>query len=538
MQDSRLSVTSILRHGLLLFPGSKVITYDGAQVAEKTFAEVGARTAQLAHALRALGVGRDDRVGTFCFNHNQHLEAYFAVPAMGSVLHTLNVRLFSDQLEFVINDAEDKVVIADAVVLPLLAKVLGGCKTVETVLVVGDFDASAFAGAHYRLLSYEEFIAGRPTTYDWVEPDTETDAAAMCYTSGTTGNPKGVVYSHRSTWLHSQAVTSSASLGLTTEDRALVVVPMFHANAWGIPYAAWMVGADMVMPGRFLQAAPLAWMFTNLSPTLASGVPVIWNDLLHYAEGNPVDFSSVRLISGGGSAVPRALIEAFRDEFSIKLVQGWGMTETSPVCTLAIPPLGTPPEREIEYQVTAGRPLAGVALRIVDADGNVAPNDGQTLGEIEVSGPWITGSYYKDQRPEAFDDGWLRTGDMGTLDAEGYLRIVDRTKDVIKSGGEWISSVELENVLMAHPLVFEAAVVGVPDEKWDERPLACIVVKPGATLSAEELSNFLLDKVARWWLPERWSFVEEIPKTSVGKFDKKVLRNLYAEDKLKVTRVE
>ena len=537
MQDSKLSVTALFAHGALLYPDSKVITFDGAQGVTKTYSEIANRAGQLANALVALGITTDDRVATFCFNHNVHLEAYLAVPSMGAILHTLNVRLFADQLQYIINDASDKVIIVDSVVLGLLIKVLKGCKSVRHVLVVGDFDPGVFGEIAAGGVSYEETIAKFAPAFPWIEPDFETDAAALCYTSGTTGNPKGVAYSHRSTWLHSLVASSSATLAVSTADRALLVVPMFHANAWGIPYAAWMVGADMVMPSRFLQAQPLGAMIENLSPTIAVGVPTIWNDLMRYIDQNPVDFSSLRLVTSGGSAVPRSLIEAFRDKAHVALIQGWGMTETSPVCTLGIPPRGVDAQLDIEYRVTAGRPVIGVSIRIVDAQGNVVANDGKTMGEIQVSGPWVTGSYFKDPLPENFDRGWLRTGDMGTLDSECYLRVVDRSKDVIKSGGEWISSVELENAIMAHPLVYEAAVVGVPDVKWDERPLACVVIKPGSFLTASELSEFLFDKVAKWWLPERWSFVDEIPKTSVGKFDKKVLRNLYAEEKLVVIRV-
>ncbi len=537
MQHSKLSVPSLLRHGLTLFPNSKVFTFDGASSSVQTFFETAQRAARLANALKSLGINRDDRVATFCFNHNVHLEAYLAIPSSGAILHTLNIRLFSDQLQFIIEDSGDKVIIADGLVLGLLAKVLPRTPSVTHVIVNGEYDPRIASALSIPVLDYEELLRANSDHFDWIEPADETDAAALCYTSGTTGDPKGVVYSHRSTWLHSNAVTSSASLGLSGSDRCLVVVPMFHVNAWGIPYAAWMVGCDLVLPGRYLQAAPLAKMISDLEPTIASGVPVIWNDLVHFAEDNPVNLKSLRILSSGGSAAPRSLIEAFRDRFDIPMIQGWGMTETSPICTLAVLPRNTPKDKEIDYLVTAGRPVPGVSLRVVDEDGKIVPNDGKSLGEIEVSGPWITESYYKDRNPECFDGFWLRTGDIGFISNEGYLTISDRTKDVIKSGGEWISSVELENALMAHEAIYEASIVGVRDDRWIERPLACIVLRPGFEAKPEELRDFLVGKVARWWLPERWTFLSEIPKTSVGKFDKKVLRKMYSEHDMEVTEI-
>ena len=537
MQSFQLGIRSILDHGATSFPDSKVYTYLGETTTVHTFADIASRAAQLAAALSEAGIVNADRVATFCFNHNQHLEAYYAVPAMGAVLHTLNIRLFEEQLRFVVNDAEDRFIICDGAVLPLLAKVLPECPSVELIIVVGPASADSLGLlGNTPWVDYEAFIAGKPTTFEWPEVD-EDQAAAMCYTSGTTGNPKGVVYSHRSSWLHSIAAGSANSLGLNRNDRALVIVPMFHANAWGIPYAAFFAGADMIMPTRFLQAEPLAKMISDLHPTLASGVPTIWNDLLHYSEAHPVDMSSIRLLSAGGSAVPSALIEEYRAKFGVWIVQGWGMTETSPLCTLSIPPRDTPDGEWLRYITTAGAPVAGVELRIVDAEGVVQPWDGKSLGEIQVRGPWITGSYFHVENLDSFSDGWLKTGDIGSIDEEGYLRISDRTKDVIKSGGEWVSSVELENAIMAHPSVYEAAVIGIPDPKWDERPLACIVLKPGVQIDPQELKDFLAQRVAKWWLPERWSFIELIPKTSVGKFDKKVLRQSYAKGELQVTEV-
>jgi fatty-acyl-CoA synthase len=535
MQDGPLLVSGILRHGQQVYGESQVLTIIGpeGESVQASFTEVADRAERLAAGLRRLGVGDSDRVGTFLWNNQTHLEAYLGIPAMGAVLHTLNLRLFPEQLAYVVNHGEDRVIIVDVSLVPLLARVRDQLTTVKHIVVAGEGDASALGDT----LSYEALLAAEEPGYDWPTFD-ERQAAAMCYTSGTTGNPKGVVYSHRSTFLHTMAITSGSSLGINERDRVLSIVPMFHANAWGTPYGAFLTGADLVMPQQFLQAAPLAAMIARHRPTLSAGVPTIWNDLLRYAQSNPVDLSSLRMITAGGAAVPRQLIERFQSELGIEMVQGWGMTETSPLCSLALPPRGVPPEEEMDWRAKTGRIVPGVEVRVVAEDDSVLPNDGESVGEFEVRGPWITGSYYGDPAPERFHDGWLRTGDIGSLDRRGFMQISDRTKDVIKSGGEWISSVELENEVMAHPAVVEAAVIAVPDERWSERPLVAVVLEEGSTLGADELVEFLGGRVSRWWVPERWAFIPEVPKTSVGKFDKKLLRSQHADGALEVVEVE
>jgi fatty-acyl-CoA synthase len=529
MQDFPLAITMLFEHGRTIHAGSEVVTFEGERCRRASFAEVGERAARLAGALRRLGIAPGDRVGTFCWNTQEHMEAYFAVPCMGAVLHTLNIRLFPEQLTYVANHAEDKVVLVEDSLIPLLARVADQLETVKQFVVIGKGDASALGD---RVLRYEDLLAAEQPSYDWPAID-ERAAAAMCYTSGTTGNPKGVVYTHRSTVLHSLSANSGAVFSLNERDRVLLIVPMFHANAWGLPYAGWMAGADLIMPARFLQAAPLCRLIEQERPTMSGAVPTIWNDILRHCETNAADLSSLRLIACGGSAVPRILMERFQER-GVRIVQAWGMTETSPLAAIALPPKGTGPSEEMDWRAKTGRVVNGVQLRIVDDDGNVLPWDGKAAGEIQVRGPWITAAYYRDPSPDKFHDGWLRTGDVGTVDARGFVQITDRAKDVIKSGGEWISSVELENEIMAHPDVIEAAVVGIPDAQWDERPLGCVVVKEGARLTPEALQKFLGERVARWWVPERWTFIPEVPKTSVGKFDKKVLRRQYADGKLTV----
>lgn len=545
MQDVPLLISRILRHGATIYGSSQVITWTGeAEPHRRSFAEVGERTAQLAHALRdELGVQDDDRVATLMWNNAEHVEAYFAVPSMGAVLHTLNLRLPPEQLVWVANHAADRVIIVNGSLLPLLVPLLPHLKTVEHVVVSGPGDRSALAGVAQRVHEYEELIAGRPADYDWPELD-ERQAAAMCYTSGTTGDPKGVAYSHRSVYLHSMQMNMAQSMGLTDADTSLVVVPQFHVNAWGLPHATFMTGINLLMPDRFLQPGPLAEMIESERPTHAAAVPTIWQGLLAELTARPRDVSSLAQVTIGGAACPPALMEAF-DTLGMRVCHAWGMTETSPLGTTARPPaaaVGT--DEEFAYRVTQGRFPSGVEARLRGPDGRAQPWDGASAGELEVRGPWIAAAYYggpggEPQRPadKFSEDGWLKTGDVGTISHDGFLTLTDRAKDVIKSGGEWISSVELENALMAHPEVVEAAVVAVPDDKWGERPLATVVLAEGATADFETLRVFLAGKVAKWQLPERWSLVAAVPKTSVGKFDKKVIRKQYADGGLDVTQL-
>ena len=532
MMDFPLTVTALMRYGTSAFADREVRTWTGDSSRSQSYGETGARAAKLAGALRGLGVDGDQRVATLMWNNSQHLEAYLAVPSMGAVLHTLNLRLDPAQLGYIANHAEDYAVIVDESIVPLLAQVLSHATTIRHILVTGPAEsladhAARLAGPGREVHSYEELLSGMPGSFAWADPD-ERSAAAMCYTSGTTGMPKGVVYSHRSAYLHSMGVCLGNTLGVSERDRVLPVVPMFHANAWGLPYAAVMSGADLIMPDRFLQPEPLVKLIEAERPTVAGAVPTIWAALLQYIRQYGGDISSLRLVACGGCAVPHALMEAFEKELGVLILQAWGMTETSPIGSVAHPPVGTPADQAWAYRDTQGRLVCAVEARLV-GDGAVAlPHDGKAVGEVEVRGPWVTGSYYRDDDPEKFHDGWLRTGDVGTIDPLGYVTLTDRAKDVIKSGGEWISSMALENELMAHPQVSEAAVIGVPDDKWGERPLATVVVLPGAEVTAAELRAFLAERVPRWQLPERWSFVAEVPKTGVGKFAKTKIRDSYA----------
>jgi fatty-acyl-CoA synthase len=542
MMDVPLTVTSIMRYGISAFGGQEVVTSTGDGTRRRTYAEVGRRAARLANGLRRLGIDGDQRVATFMWNNAEHLEVYLAVPCMGAVLHTLNIRLAPAQIGYIATHAEDAAVIVDASLIPLLAEVLPHAGTIRHVIVAGTApgslppEAEALAAPGREVLAYEDLLAAEPDVFDWPSLD-ERSAAAMCYTSGTTGNPKGVVYSHRSVYLHSMGPCLGNAFGLSERDRVLPVVPMFHANAWGFPYAAVLCGATAIMPDRHMQPAALVHLIESEKLTVAAGVPTIWLGVLQHVRTHGGDLSSLRVVIAGGSAVPHSLMKAYEDEFGVTLVQAWGMTETSPLGSVAHPPAGVTGAAAWRYRDTAGRLFCTVEGRLAGDGDAVLPLDGETIGEIEVRGPWVTGAYYKDDDPQKFHDGWLRTGDVGSIDQLGYIRISDRSKDVIKSGGEWISSMELENALMAHPDVLEAAVIGVPDDKWGERPFAAVVIRDGADVTAEHLRGHLAASVPRWQLPERWSFIDEVPKTSVGKFSKRRMRESYALGEYKVIQL-
>jgi fatty-acyl-CoA synthase len=529
MQDDfQLTLQYVLARMRSFPAGGEVVTLTDAGVTRAGHGEIVERIDRLSRALGTLGVSRGDRVGTFAWNSQRHFECYFAIPCVGAVLHTINLRLFPEQIAYVINHAEDRIIFVDDSLAPALAPLAPALEHVEHFVVMGDGPT----GDLPRVLRYEELLeAAGPGEAPYPQLD-EREAAALCYTSGTTGNPKGVLYSHRSMTLHASAILMSGSLGIASDDRVLLVVPMFHVNAWGLPYAAALSGATLVMPGRQLGAEPLAKLIESECATTMACVPTLYAELLRYADAHQPDLRSLKCAICGGAAMPLAMAQAFEERHGVSMLHAWGMTETSPMCTVARAPAGVHGEAEWAIRATQGRAVPFVELRLVDDSGAPLQWDGRSTGEIEVRGPWIASGYYKEDAPEKFDDGWLRTGDIAHVDPAGWVTITDRSKDVIKSGGEWISSVELENQLRSHPAVREAAVIAVPDERWSERPLACVVVEAGAQVSAEELVEHLRSRVVKWWLPQEFAFVSEVPKTSVGKFDKRRLRAALAGGQL------
>jgi fatty-acyl-CoA synthase len=528
-QDFQLTLTHLLRRMRGVHGGAEVVSALDAAGARRRVAnaELAARAERLAAGLAALGVRPGERVGTFSWNNQEHLEAYWGVPCSGAVLHTLNPRLSAEQVAYTANHAGDAAILADAALAPEMERIAPLLQTVRHVVWIGEGGDLGLPGA----LGYEELLAAGGEGYEWPELD-ENSAAALCYTSGTTGNPKGVLYSHRALCLHTLLMAGGDAYRISERDRVLAVVPMFHAMGWNLGYLAGMVGAAVILPGRFVGPGQLARLIAEERATATCGVPTIWMDLLRHADADPeADLSSLELAICGGTQVPPALMRDFEARHGVRVTQGWGMTETLPGATLAHDPPGAGEEERWARRETAGRVSPFYELRIVGADGEALPADGAATGEVQVRGPAVAAGYFEDAAASAaaLDGGWLRTGDVGTLDEAGWLRVTDRAKDVIKSGGEWISSVDLESALMAHPAVSEAAVIAIPDERWSERPLACVVA---AGVAPEELREFLAPRVARWWLPSEFAFLEEIPKTSVGKFDKKVLRDMLAEDRL------
>ncbi len=527
MMDTPLTLVSLIERAEKYFSKKEVISRTHTGVQHFTYAEIGKRTRALASALEKLGIEKGDRVGTFAWNHHRHLEVYFAAPSMGAVLHTINIRLAVEHLIYIINHAEDKVLLIDVDLLPLIEQVKDEIPTVKAFIVMSD-DKELPESTLEPLYSYEQLVADGDETYEYAKDIDENDPAGMCYTSATTGKPKGVVYTHRGIVLHSMALSMADTAAISESDSVMPVVPMFHANAWGMPFVSVMLGANQVMPGPMMTPKIIAEMMEKYKVTISAGVPTIWLGLLQELESKSYDTSHLRAILCGGSAAPKGMIRSYESKFNIPFIHAYGMTETTPIVTLArlkSYQMDLPEEERLEIRARQGLVVPGLDIKIVDDDGNEIKADGEEMGELLVRGPWIADEYYNDDRTkDAFKDGWLYTGDVVTIDQEGSIKIVDRMGDLIKSGGEWISSVDLENTLMAHPAIFEAAVIAVPDDKWQERPIACVVLKPNQTATKEEIFEFLEPQFAKWWLPDEIIFMEEIPKTSVGKFLKRELR--------------
>ena len=536
MMDAQLTVDKILDRAVQLYPDREIVTkrMDGS-LHRYTYGEMADRVGKLANALEALGVERGERIATVAVNNFRHLELYFAPAVSGRSIHMCNMRLPDDHFQYIVNDAEDKVLFVDP---PFLEKVEANAdafETVEQYVVLGDHVPETDLEP---VVAYEDLIEDQSAEYDRPDLD-EEEECGMCYTSGTTGKPKGVAYTHRGIYLHSIMASHVDTTAVSQADTVLPVVPMFHANGWGIPYTATFVGAKQVLPGVHSDPEPVAKLIDEEEVTLSAGVPTIWLGMADYLEENPaVDISNIDRLTVGGSAPPESLIRTYDERYDAPILQGWGMTETSPLGSVSKLRRETeelPPEEQYRLLSKAGIPVPGIEVRIIDDEGDEVPHDGEDFGELQVRGPWVVDEYHDrpDANAESFtDDGWLKTGDIATMDEHGFIDIVDRKKDVIKSGGEWISSVDLENELMAHEAVAEATVIAVPHEKWQERPMACVVLAGGADASADDLESHLAESFPDWWLPDEYQFVDEIPKTSTGKFDKMALRNRFDDVEL------
>jgi fatty-acyl-CoA synthase len=532
IMDYPLTLTHFFERTRKVFHRKTLATrVPGAGLQRYTYADYADRVCRLAAALQRLGLKKGERVGTFAWNSHRHMEVYFAAPLMGMVLHTVNIRLSPQDITYIVNHAEDRVLIVDASLWPLLEPIKNDLKSVKHFIVMKDSPSAEIpSGA----LGYEALLADARPVEDWPKLE-ETDAAGMCYTSGTTGHPKGVLYTHRGIFLHCFASSTVDVLGICERDVILHIVPMFHANAWCVPFAGVMNGSTQIFGGPNPQPRDIIEIVHAEKVTLVGAVPTVWIAIQAILEKEPHwDISSIRCIPIGGSAAPQTLIEDFDKKYGAYMLHAWGMTEMSPLGTVCRPRSytdGLPDDERYAIRAKQGSVVAGVDMRIVDDAGHVQPWDGKAVGEIQVRGPWVTSGYYNNPAGAAqfTPDGWFRTGDVASIDPDGYVQITDRTKDLIKSGGEWISSVDMESTIMGHPKVLEAAVIAVPHDKWVERPLACVVPKPEwkGRLTKQEILDYLAPRVAKWWLPDDVAFIEAVPKTSVGKFDKKVLRERF-----------
>jgi len=534
MMDMPLLISDLIRHADRHHGNTEIVskTVEGG-MHRYTYRDAHKRARQLAKALQALGAKMNDRIGTLAWNGYRHFEIYYAVAGIGSIIHTINPRLFPDQISYIANHAEDSYIFFDITFAPLVEKLAPALKSVKGFIAMTD-------RAHMpkeqipNLLCYEELLAAQDDRLEWPSFD-ERSAACLCYTSGTTGNPKGALYSHRSTMLHAYAAALPDALNLSARDTILPVVPMFHVNAWGLPYSCALMGARLVFPGQHLDGKSLHELFESERVTMSAGVPTVWLGLLNYMKANNLKFSTMKSTVIGGSACPPAMLRTFQEEYGVQVLHAWGMTEMSPlgtVCTFKEKHLHASPEERLALQNKQGRAIFGVDLRIVDENGKELPHDGKAFGDLQVRGPWIISSYFKGEGGDPLKDGWFPTGDVVTIDPDGYIQITDRSKDVIKSGGEWISSIDLENIAVAHPAIQEAAVIGVRHPKWDERPVVIAVKKQGQEVSKEELLKFYEGKIAKWWMPDDVLFVADLPHTATGKLSKLQLRQKFSDYRL------